>query len=83
LSVTCSFGRSPFLKKKVTGLEFILSPVEGLQSFLPQTSGRKARPNERIHFVRAGIYVEFTLSVPVVSVCRTIEGIPNAALNYD
>jgi len=28
-------------------------------------------------------FVEFTLSVPVVSVCRTIEGIPNATLNND
>jgi len=29
-----SFGRSTFLKKKVAGLEFILSEAEGLQSFL-------------------------------------------------
>jgi hypothetical protein len=31
---TLSLGRSPFLKEKGAGLEFILSPVEGLQSFL-------------------------------------------------
>jgi hypothetical protein len=29
-------GRFPFLKKKGTGLEFILSNAEGLQSFLKQ-----------------------------------------------
>jgi len=61
------FERSPFLKKKGAGLEFILSAVEGLQSSLPQNCGREARPNERIHFVRAGIYA----------------AIPNAALTND
>jgi len=55
LSETLLFGRSPFLKKKGA------FPQTGgrVQSSLPQNCGREARPNERIHFVRAGIFVEF------------------------
>jgi len=41
LSGSLLFGRSPFLKKKGAGLEFILSLVEGLQSCLPQKCGRQ------------------------------------------
>jgi len=46
-----------------------------VQSSLPQKAeGKPARMNE---------FLEFTLSVPVVSICRTIEGIPYAALIND
>ena len=41
----------PFLKKKGAGLEFILSPVEGLQSSLPGMEVKPARMNE---FIRSG-----------------------------